>query len=115
MNKTKLFLVASVITLPILSFTPSAFSSGAFVPGGGGPPDKNYNLGKSIVKGKGYSGESCNSCHKSFKRGALKKVGSPIASFISSCDSHTPCYKEKLTSMQAKAVNAYFAKRYNLR
>lgn len=115
MNKTKLFLVASVITLPIISFAPHAFSSGSFVPGGGGPPDKNYNIGKSIVKGNGLASEQCNSCHKSFKRSALKKVGSPIANFITSCETHTPCYKEKLNGKQQKAVNVYFAKRYNLR
>lgn len=115
MNKAKRFLAASVITLPLLALSSSVFSSGAFVPGGGGPPNESYNLGKSIVKGSSLGGDACNSCHKSFKRGALKKVGSPIARFISTCENHTPCYKEKLDGKKSKAVNAYFAKRYNLR
>ncbi len=115
MNKSKLFLVASVITVSFFSFIPNAFSSGAFVPGGGGPPDENYNIGKAIVKGNRLGGEQCNACHKSFKRGALKKIGNPIVNFITSCESHTPCYKEKLSGKQRKAINIYFSKRYNLR
>ncbi len=94
----------------------AAVASGSFMPSGGSQFNEDYLRGKAIISGRGINEPSCRSCHKSYSRSKLKKLPAPISNLVTDCTKHpTQCYLNKLTAKQAKALDAYFKKRYNLR
>ncbi len=110
-------LIRLMVGSACLMCTTLGWASGAFNPSAPGPVNAQFTQGKNLVTGR--TGEAqCVECHgmeNKFKRGALKKLGTPISQKITNCESHTPCFNSSLSSQQLSAIDTYFKRRYRLK
>lgn len=88
-------------------------ASGAFVPGVGANVNNEYSQGKALIH-KTIEGQTCKTCHSSFKRSKLIALDTTVGKHLLNCNSHNPCYEGNITPGDADAISVYFKKRYNM-